>query len=138
MTKPISTRLHGVIDYSWAAAASRLANRVDGATSTARLLRNAATAATASSFITNYECGAIRVMPMKGHLALDAVMCTALLASPLFLPASERRYAVVPMILGAIGLVTGLLTETRSPMEAHEEFGGMHGGGERWTIADET
>jgi hypothetical protein len=138
MTKPISTRLHGVIDYTWAAAASALSTRIDGATSTARLLRNAATAATASSFITNYECGAVRVMPMKGHLALDAVMCSALLASPLFLPASERRYAIVPMVLGAIGLVTGLLTETQSPIEAREEFGGMYGGGERWTVADET
>ncbi|MGH8185623.1 MAG: hypothetical protein ACREUC_03605, partial [Steroidobacteraceae bacterium] len=101
MTKPISTRLHGVIDYTWAAVASALSTRVDGATSTARLLRNAATAVTASSFITNYECGAVRVMPMKGHLALDAVMCSALIASPLFLPASERRYAVVPVLLGA-------------------------------------
>lgn len=138
MTKPISTRLHGVIDYTWAAATSALATRVDGATSTARLLRNAATATTASSFITNYECGAVRLMPMKGHLALDAVMCSALVASPLFLPASERRYALIPVVLGAIGLVTGLLTDTRSPMEAEEEFGGMYGGGERWTIADAT
>jgi hypothetical protein len=138
MTKPISTRLHGVIDYTWAATASALSTRLDGATSTARLLRSAATAATASSLITNYECGALRVLPMKGHLALDAVMCSALVVSPLFLPASERRYAVLPAVLGAIGLIAGWLTETRSPMEVQEEFGGLYGGGERWTIADET
>ena len=137
MTRPISTRLHGVIDYTWAATASALSGRIGGATSTARLLRGAATAATANSFITNYECGAVRVMPMKGHLAMDAVLCGALVAAPLLLPASERRYVAIPMLLGALGLAAARLTEWRSPTEEQdEEFGGLYGGGERWAIAD--
>ena len=134
MTKPISTRIHGIIDYTWAAAATSLAGRMDGATSTARLLRGAANAATASALVTNYECGAVRVLPMKGHLAVDAALCTALIASPWFLPASERRYATVPVLLGMAGLITGMLTQTQSPMEIQEEFGGMHGGGERSVV----
>jgi hypothetical protein len=61
MTKPISTRVHGLIDYGWVAAATALSRRVDGATSTARLLRYAATTTTASSLVTNYEAGAVRM-----------------------------------------------------------------------------
>jgi hypothetical protein len=129
MTKPISTRVHGIIDYTWAAVASTAAGRMNGSTSTARLLRGAANAATASAIVTNYECGAVRILPMRGHLAFDAALCTALIASPLFLPAAERRHAATPVLLGVMGLIVGMLTQTRSPME--EEFGGVYRGGER-------
>ena len=135
MMKPISTRMHGMIDYAWAAAANSMARRIDGAASTARLLRGAANAATASALVTNYEYGALRLMPMKGHLAIDALLCSALVASPLFLPASERRHAAAPVLLGIAGLITGMLTRTQSPTEQEEEFGGLYGGGER-SIAD--
>lgn len=128
MQKPISTRLHSMIDRGWAVAASALAARVNGATSTARLLRGAASAATATSLVTNYEAGAVRVLPMKGHLAMDYALCGALLASPFFLPTSERRYAALPVMLGAMGLMAALLSETQSPLEAGEEFGGVYGG----------
>jgi hypothetical protein len=137
VTKPISTRLHGMIDYSWASAATAMSKRVNGATSTARLLRRAASTATANSLLTNYEAGALRVMPMKAHLAMDVALCGALLAAPLYLPESERRYAFIPMLLGAVGLVTGLLTKTRSPLELDEEFGGVYGGArELSSVAD--
>jgi hypothetical protein len=134
MPKPISTRIHGVIDYTWAVAASSLAGRMNGATSTARLLRGAANAATASALVTNYENGVLRVLPMKGHLAIDAAICSALIASPLFLPASERRFSAAPVLFGVAGLIVGMLTETRSPTEIEEEFGGMYGGGERSVV----
>jgi hypothetical protein len=134
MPKPISTRIHGVIDYTWAAAASSLAGRMNGSTSTARLLRSVANAATASALVTNYECGALRVLPMKGHLAVDAALCTALIASPWFLPSSERRFSTAPVLLGLAGLIVGMLTETRSSTEMEEEFGGLFGGGERSVV----
>jgi hypothetical protein len=130
MTKPISTRMHGMIDYAWAAAANSMARRIGHADSTARLLRRAASAATANALVTNYEYGAVRLLPMKGHLAVDALLCSALVASPLFLPASERRHAAVPVLLGIAGLVAGMLTRTQSPTEQEEEFGGLYGGGE--------
>ena len=56
------------------------------APSTARLVRNAGTVAGLTAMMTNYEAGVVRVMPMRGHLALDFIMCTALLLSPLDLP----------------------------------------------------
>ena len=107
-----------MIDYAlWVTTAGALPKMINGATHTARLVRNAGTAASVNAMITNYEAGVVRVMPMKGHLALDFMMCTALVLSPLFLPASERRYALIPMALGVVGLVTGLMTQTESPTE---------------------
>ncbi len=118
MNRPISTRTHGMIDYAlWVTTASALPRMMNGATRTASLVRNAGTAASVNAMVTNYEAGVVKVMPMKGHLALDFMMCTALVLSPLFLPASERRDAFVPMALGVVGLITGLMTQTESPTE---------------------
>lgn len=135
MRKPITTRLHGIIDYTWAAAASSAAARMHHGTSTARLLRAAANVATGSALLTNYEYGVLRVVPMRGHLAMDVALCAALIASPLFLPSSERRHAAIPLLFGLGGLATALLTQGESPFDVEEEFGGLYGGGER-AVAD--
>lgn len=117
MNRPISTRTHGVIDYTWATVAAAAPKMMTQRTSTARLIRGASAAATANSMLTNYEAGVMKVMPMKAHLAMDVLMCGALLLSPLFLPRSERRYAAFPVLLGAAGLLTAVMTKTESPME---------------------
>ena len=118
MHRPISTKTHGVIDYAlWVTTVGALPKMMNSATATASLVRSAGTAASVNAMITDYEAGLVRVMPMKGHLALDLAMCTALVLSPFFLPASERRYAFIPVALGAIGLVTGLMTQTESVPE---------------------
>ncbi len=122
MNRPISTKAHGTIDYAWATAACTLPRLIEDAPATARLVRNAGAVAGLTAMMTNYEAGVVRVMPMRGHLALDFIMCTALLMSPLYLPRLERRRAAMPVILGVIGLVTGLLTETESPLERSTEF----------------
>ena len=111
-TKPISTRVHGAIDYAWAAAAAALARRM-GPGATARLLERAGAAATASALVTRYEWGAVPLMPMRAHLALDYAVCGVLLASPLFLPAAARRDAAAPVLLGAAGVLVALLTQPR-------------------------
>ena len=117
MNRPISTQTHGIIDYTWAASAAAVCETLAGAPRIKSLLRGASGAATGSSAMTNYEAGIVRVMPMKGHLALDVAMCAMLLAAPLFVPAAERRYAAIPIAFGAVGLLTALLTQTQSPTE---------------------
>lgn len=117
MERPISTKAHGVIDYAWTAAAGSASNWMNAGPSTARLIRNAAALAGLSSLCTNYEAGAIRALPMRAHLSVDALICAALVLSPFFLPRVERRYTIVPVLLGAVGLVTSLLTQTELPRQ---------------------
>lgn len=50
----------------------------------------------------------------KAHLAVDFVMCSALLLSPFYLPRSQRRYTAIPVLLGAAGLLTAVMTQTES------------------------
>ena len=117
MERPISTKAHGVIDYAWATAAGSASKWMDAGPSTARLIRNAAAAAGLNSLCTDYEVGALRVLPMRAHLSVDALICAALVLSPFFLPRVERRYTVVPILLGAVGLMTSLLTQPQSPRQ---------------------
>jgi hypothetical protein len=117
MERPISTKAHGVIDWTWATAAGSASQWMEAGPSTARLIRNAAAAAGLNSLCTNYEAGALRVLPMKAHLSVDALICAALVLSPFFLPRVERRHAVVPILLGAVGLMMSLLTQTETPRQ---------------------
>ena len=122
MNRPISTRAHALIDYAWASTAGTLPGMMNGAAETSRLVRNAGAAAGFNSTVTNYEGGVLRLMPMKGHLAFDFILGSALILSPLFLPESERRFAAVPVALGLVTLVTSLLTQTRSTGGRFGEF----------------
>jgi hypothetical protein len=117
MNRPISTRSHAAIDQAWSAAASNMSQRLAGAPRLSSLLRRASDAARATSMITRYEAGAVPILPMRGHLAFDFVVCGVLLASPLFLPPSERRHALVPVAFGIAGLMVALLTQPRSSLE---------------------
>ena len=73
MKQPIGSRLHGIVDYATGAsllATSRLPvlrNRFAG---TALLATGASVLA--YSALTDYELGAVRKLPYKAHLAIDA------------------------------------------------------------------
>jgi hypothetical protein len=47
--------------------------------------------------------------------AMELVMGTALLLSPLWVPKSARRSAIIPMLLGAAGLFTAAMTQVGWP-----------------------
>src|SRR5687768_10117617 len=51
----------------------------------------------------------------KGSRAMNRpmylLMCTALMMAPCFLSRGERRYAAVPVVLGAAGLLVSILTD---------------------------
>jgi hypothetical protein len=47
------------------------------------------------------------------RMGRGAALCGVLLASPLFLPAAERRHAAAPFLLGAAGALVALLTQPR-------------------------
>jgi len=126
MTRPISTRTHGFIDYAWASAAGSAPKMMNGATATGSLVRRAAAAAGLNAMMTNYEAGVVRLVPMRMHLAMDVMLGAALMLAPWFLPRSERRYAAVPVALGAVALLAGVLTQRKAPAEVTGEFTPSH------------
>ena len=113
----ISTRTHGVLDYLTGGtllAVPGLLGLKDVPAS-ARVLRLAGGGAALYSLLTDYELGALRVLPMPVHLAMDAASGALLASSPwLFGFASEGPRHWVPHVLaGATEMLAAATTRTR-------------------------
>src|SRR5215218_5326840 len=72
MRKPIPTRVHGVLDYMTAAFLHTLPRVMGWSRPVTAVLDAAGASATAYSLLTDYELGAVKALPMKAHLTLDA------------------------------------------------------------------
>jgi len=118
MLKPISTRTHGIIDYACSAALIALPFLLRWDRRAARLSLGAGLATLGVSMMTNYECGLVRLLPMRAHLAMDAAETSMLMGAPRMLGGAEHAGAGrVLAIFGALGAAIGAMTQTESPYE---------------------
>ena len=80
----IDSTMHGVTDYQVGAALMTVFPRLAGVAGTrsARQIRAAGAAHAAYSTLTDYPLGVVKVIPYKGHLALDALGAAAIAATP--------------------------------------------------------
>ncbi len=113
MEKPISRKQHGFTDYSYiplVAAAPALAGFKDEPTAT-KLTRLLSGGVLASSLMTRAEWGAVKLLPFKAHLAADTAVGVLSLAAPwLFGFANNERARNTFLVMGAFGLMAGLLS----------------------------
>ncbi len=109
--KPISTHAHGVLDYLTAGALLALPRTLGWGPGVTRLLTNAAIGTVVYSLLTRYELGLVKVLPMKGHLALDGMSGALLCAAPFLLLDEDERDATGPLIgLGLFEIIVPLLS----------------------------
>lgn len=113
----IPTSVHGMIDYAASGAlyATPALLGLNDVPASSRTLSLASGAAVASSLLTDYELGVVRLVPMRAHLALD-VMSGALLASSpwLFGFAKEGpRHWLPYALMGAKEIIIALMSKTR-------------------------
>jgi len=109
----IPTRVHGAVDYATNGAllAAPELLRLKDVPASALTPRVAGAAATAYSALTDYELGAVKALPMRAHLALDAAGGALLAASPWLL--GTRRHGVrhwLPHTLVGLGEIAVALT----------------------------
>jgi hypothetical protein len=120
----IPTRIHGMMDYLMGVLliiAPWMLGLVRGPAVWVPVVLGAA--AVSYSLMTDYELGAIRVIPMPVHLGLDAMSGLVLMASP-WLFGFAGQVWVPHVVLGALELGAGLSSRT-----APEPFlGGVPGG----------
>ena len=111
----IPTQAHAVLDYVTGGAliaAPRLLGLKGSAAG--RVLSLAGSSATASSMLTDYELGLVKVIPMRAHLALDAASGALVAASPwLFGFAREgTRHWLPHVVVGATEILAAATTKT--------------------------
>ena len=118
----VPTKVHGAVDYvtSPALLAAPELLRLDGARASALAPRVAGAAGALYSGLTDYELGIRRTIPMRVHLALDAVAGTALALAPWLSRSSERgvRHWLPHAIIGGSEIALALTTKTDTPQPA--------------------
>lgn len=120
MEKPISRKMHGAADYSYAALAAAAPEAFGfsdnkTATTLCRVLGGGVLAAT---LFTRAEWGLVKFIPFKTHLTLDVISGALTLTAPwLFGFAKDTRARNAVMAFGATSVVAGLLTEPEEMTE---------------------
>ena len=114
MKQPIPRPLHGVTDYSYAAAiaaAPHVAGFSDDKKAT--LLCGVIGAGTLlTSLFTRYELGLVRVLPFKAHLVGDFLTGLASLSAPWLLGFSDNPKARNTFVgFGVFAILAALLTQ---------------------------
>ena len=110
--KLFSTRMHGVLDYLTAGTLLTLPRALGWSQGVTRLLTNAGIGTVGYSLLTRYELGLIKVLPMQGHLILDAMSGAMLCGAPLLFRDEDTSVKGALIALGLFELTAALTTET--------------------------
>lgn len=111
----IPTYVHAIGDYLTSTTAPLVARRLGVTPTTRHIVDGMATVGGVQSLMTDYEGGAVRMMPMRAHLASDMAMGIGLLttAGLMRAPARDRQLLAG---LGTFSLLYALMTRpSRSP-----------------------
>ena len=93
MKKPISPKVHGAIDYTTTLATAAAPHLLDSSDAARHLARGLAGGYGALSATTDYELGAKRVVPFKGHGMAEAALGLVLPAMPWLLGFAKDKNA---------------------------------------------
>ncbi len=107
-----STRTHGVLDYASVALLLALPRAAGWSRPVTNLLTVSALATLVYSLATRYELGAVKVLPMPAHLALDGTSGAALCLAAALLRAEPGAVRASLLGLGLFEVTASLTTET--------------------------
>jgi hypothetical protein len=102
--KLLGRRSHGFVDYGTAATQIALAALLPARPRTRILVGASGLAAAALGALTNYELGLFRVLPMRGHLAVDGFFAVGFLGAA---AALDERTPVRGLLAGFGALAAG-------------------------------
>ena len=115
----IPTKVHGAVDMATGPAliAAPTLLRMNGNKGATIPPRAVGAAALVNALLTDYEFGLKRLLPMRTHLALDAVGGITLAATPFITRASKKgvRHWLPHAVLGANEVFLALTTKQRPP-----------------------
>src|SRR5215212_9581419 len=121
--KIISTRIHGVLDYLTAGALMVAPRALGWSARVTRVMTGAALGTISYSALTNYELGLARLLPMRAHLALDALSAALFCGGPLLFPAEKARVRASLAGIGVFELAVTLLSQASPPWNSRQLAG---------------
>lgn len=101
MKRLISTKQHAMIDYVWSLAMPLLPWLIGAGPGAKSVMRAASGIGAAETALTNFEGGVKGVLPMQGHLAMDAVLGVGLIGTAALL---KNESVLVRGFLAGAGL----------------------------------
>jgi hypothetical protein len=119
--RPISSFVHGIIDYAAAVMLPVLPRQMGWSRRVTDLFDTSALLTTASSLMTRYELGVVRILPMDVHLKLDAVQGGLFLGAALLMDDESDDTRECLAAYGAFCVAASLLTKQKSGVEMRRE-----------------
>src|SRR5688500_6786258 len=113
MNKPISTGVHGVIDYATAATLITLPGVLGLSPRLTRAMQLIGLKKLIVAMLTQHEMGIVKLIPMKTHLAMDAVTGATLAALPLLLDERDEDAMATCVTLGLMEIASSVMTDTQ-------------------------
>ncbi len=113
MKKPINTKLHGILDYTFGFILLLpwiVGYNENGKDTIIMALLGAITIIL--SLMTNYELSVMKVVPMKIHLWMDVLVGLFLISFPFIFPLNNY-YLYWPIILGCSELMIVILSSSK-------------------------
>jgi len=107
-----STKTHGVLDYTTVATLLVLPRALGWSPTVRTFVTGAALATLGASLLTRYELGLFKVIPMRGHLALDAISGATFAAAPFLFPNENASVTGTLVGLGVFELMAAFTTDT--------------------------
>ena len=120
--RPISSRVHGLIDYAAGAALAATPDAMGWHGPTRRLMHGAAVGSAAYALATDYEFGAVPLLSLDQHLAIDAAQGLGFLAAAALLTDAPRSARFVMAGYGLFALTVATLTERRPRAAAEADL----------------
>jgi hypothetical protein len=108
--RPISRRQHAVVDYVTAATELVLPHVLPASSSARRLLRFSGANAGVLGALTKHELGLVELVPMRVHLALDALFATTFLGAAALMRDERPAVRGTLAALGVTGALAAALT----------------------------
>jgi hypothetical protein len=109
--KPISTLMHGVIDYATVATIMAGPRRMSMSPALSGVLAMSAIGSLGYSLMTRYELGVVKTLPMKTHLMLDAIVGAKTLMLPFLFSRESMPVKATLFGLGLFELAAAYMTQ---------------------------
>jgi len=127
LPQPISTRTHAMIDYLTIGTLLTLPRVLGWSERLTEAVTTVALSKLGYTLLTRHEGGAAKVLPMKAHLAMDAVGGASLAALPWVLEEEDDVAKVMCAAIGAMDVMVAPMTQSQSPQDNGRRSGNGNG-----------